>query len=157
LLEVEIEEKNDAYMTFRLPSELKLQLPGAYEEKLDDGTPKIDKYGNAIVKFKNGRAIGKLFRDLATMYVLGEIEQKNTMIRSLKDELVAQSRKEATLTLKIRENKKEIEELAVDRETLRLGVLELLKLMKTVRPTAKQMERVDVSKINALKGVTTIR
>jgi len=137
MIEVKIQEKNDEALTFRLPSSLKEKLPGAYSE--------IDN-GKEYIRFKDGNAIGQLMRDLVEMFVSGRIEKANTEIRALK-EIVEHNAQE------LKDKNKTLNDTVNDFIACKEGAIELLKLMKEVKPTPKQMGVVDMSKIKKLQEV----
>ena len=72
MIKIEIKKKNDESMTFRLPKSLKLKLPGAYEEE-------------GRVKFKDGKAIGSLMRQLTQAYVEGQLSNVNGEVKTLRE------------------------------------------------------------------------
>jgi hypothetical protein len=123
MVEVIIREKNDDSITFRLPSSVKKQLPGAYEEEAD---------GNIKVKFEDGKAIGQLFRDLTKLYTTGRLEQSNSKNRELEILLADQAR-----IIKI----------------LKAGTTELLKLMSLSKPAVMYRNKVNMKAIRELQEV----
>ena len=65
MLKIEIRERNDESLTFRLPYSYKIELPGAQE---------IIREGKPVIIFEDGHAIGDLFRQLTKLYLDGCLE-----------------------------------------------------------------------------------
>ena len=62
MLKIELKEKIDESITFRLPTGLKIKLPGA-----------VKQVGESV-KFTDGHAIGDLYRQLTEMFVDGTLD-----------------------------------------------------------------------------------
>jgi hypothetical protein len=128
MLEIKVKEKNDESITFRLPKSLKERLPGALIE------PKT-----GIIRFKDGHAIGDLFRQLTELYTSGAFEKQETENRKLHDIIDKNLKQNQRLIYKI--------------EKLKAGATALLTLMSIVKPTQAQRNKVNMNDITNLNEV----
>lgn len=128
------EEKFDNQITFRLPSSLKLKLPGAFKDSLD------------CIKFKDGRAIGGLYRDLTYEFLNGKLEKDNIELRENRELIIQQAESCAIL-------KSAYQETDEDNRILKDGATALLILMRLLKPSASIMKKVDMAAIKELKEV----